>query len=116
MEKEEHFCTVGGNADWCSRCGRQSGDTSKNYNEYAFSPSNPTSGNTSKGTQNTTSKEHKHPYVRCSVIYNHQHMEAAQVSLSDECIKQLWDIYTRKKEENFTLSNGMDGPGEHYTK
>ena len=40
----------------------------------------------------------------------------------DEWIKQLWDIYTMefysatKKEENFTLCDSMDGPGEHYTK
>ena len=39
-------------------------------------------GNISKGTQNTNVKEHKHPYIHCSVIYNHQDMEAAQVSIS----------------------------------
>ena len=38
----------------------------------------------------------------------------------DEWIKQLWDIYAMEyykaaKEENFTLCNSMDGPGEHYT-
>ena len=43
-----------------------------------------------------------HPYVHCSVIYNCQDLEAAQV---DEWIKKLWYIYTmeyyeagRKKE------------------
>ena len=51
-------------------------------NESAFRPSYPTSGNISKGTQNTNLKEHKHPYVHCSIIYNHQDMEAAQVSIS----------------------------------
>ena len=30
VEKGELFCTVGGNADWCSHCGKQYGDTSKN--------------------------------------------------------------------------------------
>ena len=30
VEKEEPLCTVGGNADWCSHCGKQYGDTSKN--------------------------------------------------------------------------------------
>ena len=29
MEKEEHFLTVGGNADWCSHCGKQYGDNLK---------------------------------------------------------------------------------------
>ena len=42
----------------------------------------PTSGNISKGTQNTNSKEHKHPYVHCSVIYNGQDMEAARVPIN----------------------------------
>ena len=53
-------------------------------NESAFQPSNLTSGNISEGTQNNKLKEHKHPYVHCSVIYNHQDMEAAQGPLIDE--------------------------------
>ena len=51
-------------------------------NGSAFWPSDPTSGNISEGTQNTNSKEYVHPYVNCSVIYNHQDMEAAQVSIN----------------------------------
>ena len=30
VEKREPSCTVGGNAHWCSHCGKQYGDTSKN--------------------------------------------------------------------------------------
>ena len=51
-------------------------------NESAFWPSDPTSGNTSKETQNMNLREPKHPYAHCSIIYNHQNMEAAQVSIS----------------------------------
>ena len=51
-------------------------------NGSAFWPSDPTSGNISEGTQKTNLKEHKHPYVHGSIIYNHQDMEAAQVSMS----------------------------------
>ena len=42
--------------------------------------------------------------------------------LVDEWIKQLWDIYTMeyylaiKIEQNFTLWDSMDGPGEYYGK
>ena len=54
----------------------------KIQNGSAFWPSNPTSGNISKGTQKSNSKEHEHPYVHCSIIYNRQDMEAAQVSIS----------------------------------
>ena len=54
----------------------------KTKNGTALLPTDSTSGNLSEGTQNTTLKEHKHPYVHCSVIYNHQDMEVAQVSIS----------------------------------
>ena len=62
---------------------------------FAFCSSDPTSGNISKGTQNTNSKEHKHPYVHCSIVYNHQDMEAVKCPSVSEWIKQLWDIYTQ---------------------
>ena len=48
-------------------------------NGSAFRPRNPTSGNISKGTQSTILKEHKHLYIHCSIIYNHQDIEIAQV-------------------------------------
>ena len=51
-------------------------------NGSAFRPRNLTSGNISEETQNTNLKEHKHPYVHCSTIYNHQDMETAQMSIS----------------------------------
>ena len=51
-------------------------------NGSAFRSSNPTSGNIYEEIQNTNSKEHKRPYVHCSIIYNHQDMEAAHVSIS----------------------------------
>ena len=56
--------------------------TQKIKNGSAFWPSNPTLENISKETQNTNLKEHKHLCVHCSIIYNHQDMEAAQVSIS----------------------------------
>ena len=37
-----------------------------------FQLSYPTSGNVSEGTKNTNLKEHKHPHVHCSIIYNCQ--------------------------------------------
>ena len=94
-------------------------------NGTAFWLSNPTDGNISKGTQNINLKEHKHPYVHCSSIYNHQDMEAAQVSISRWVEKtSMGHLHNgiplnhkkKKRKENFTLFESMVGPGEHYTK
>ena len=67
--------------------------------------------------------ESKHPYVHCSVIYKHQDMEAAQVSIIRWVNKTTMGhshngilLGCKKKEENFTLCNTMDGTREHYAK
>ena len=91
-------------------------------NESAFWPSDSTSGNIYKETQNTNLKEHQYPYVHCSVIYNCQDIEAAQVSTSRWVDKTAMVhlhsgiLLGRKKEEKFILCDSMDGPGEHYAK
>ena len=51
-------------------------------NGTAVSPSDYTYGNISEETQNTNSKDCKHPYVHCSIISNNQDLEAAQVTIS----------------------------------
>ena len=53
--------------------------TQKIKNGSAFWPSDPVSRNISKGNQNTNLKEHKHSCIYCSVIYNHQDMEAKKI-------------------------------------
>ena len=50
--------------------------------------------------RNTNSKEHKHPYVHCSIIYNCQIWKQPKCPSVDEWVKQLWGIYT-----NIILSN-----------
>ena len=60
--------------------------------------------------------EHKHPYVHCSVIYNHQGMEAAQVPISRYVDKTTMGylyigiLLGYKKEENFVPCDSVDGP------
>ena len=51
-------------------------------NQTAIWPSNSTSGNIFKETQNTNSKEYMYSYVHCGIIYNSQDLEAAQVPTS----------------------------------
>ena len=78
----------------------------KIQNGYAFWPSNPTSGNISKETQNTNLKEHKLSYVHWSVIYNHQDTEAAQVSINrwvdETTVRHLHNgtLLSHKKKKN----------------
>ena len=91
-------------------------------NGFALWPRDPTSGNISEGDQNTNSKEYKLSYVHCSIIYNWQHMEAAQVSISRWVDKTTMGhlhngiLLSCKKEGNFTFCDSKDGPGEHHAK
>ena len=91
-------------------------------NGIALWPSDSTSGNISKETQNTYSKEYMHPYVHCSIIYNSQDLEAAQVSIrrwvDTKAVVHLHNgiLLSHKKEGNLTLCDSMDGPGECYAK
>ena len=82
MEKGEPFALLVGMQTGAATVESSVEIPQKIKNGSAFWPSNPTSRNISKGTQNTNSKEHKPPYVHCSIIYNRQDMEAAQVSIS----------------------------------
>ena len=68
--------------------GKQNGaDTGENSTELlqkikngtALWPMDTTSADES---QNTNTKKYMHPYVHCSVIYNSQDLEVAQVSIS----------------------------------
>ena len=51
-------------------------------NGSTYDPAIPLLGIYPKKPSNTNLKEHKHPYVHCSIIYNHQDMEADQVSIN----------------------------------
>ena len=86
----------------------------------AFWPINPTSENISKGTQNTNSKEHKHLYIHCNIIYNHWNMEAAQVPISRWVDKKaVVHLHNRilldsEKEGTLTFCDSMDQPADYY--
>ena len=101
---------------------KQYGVSSKLKNGTALWPSHSTSRNLSEETQNSNLKEYMHPYVHCRVIYNSQDLEAAQVSISRQVDNTTMGhlhngiLLSCKKKEKFTLSNCMNGPGEHYAK
>ena len=116
MEKGEPFCTVVGMKIGAATVESSMEIPQKIKKGSAFWPSDPTSGNIS-GVQDSILKEHKHSYVHCGVIYYHQYMEAAQLSISswvDETTLGLLPngiLHGPKSEQNFALCNSMDGPG-----
>ena len=104
--KKEPQYTVGGKAHWCSQWKAISG---KSKNGTALWPSDFSSGNLSKETWNTNAKEYKHPYVTAVLFTIAKIWKQPKCLSVDECIKQLWDIYTMeyylavKKEEILPL-------------
>ena len=60
----------------------------------AFSPSNPSSGNISKGTQNTNSKEHKYLMFIATLFIITKIGKQPKFPSVGEWIKQPWGIYT----------------------
>ena len=91
----------------------------KIMNGSGFWHSDSTSGNISKGTQNTNLKEHKHPIFIAALFTIAKIWKLSRCPSVGEWIKQLWDTYTMeyysliKKKKNFTFCDSMDGPGEH---
>ena len=59
-----------------------------------FCPTDPTSGNISRGTQNTNSKEHKHPMFIAESFTITKIWKQPKCPSIDEWIEQLWDTYT----------------------
>ena len=122
VEKRESSCTVGGNADLYSLCGKHYGVPSVIKNRAALWHSDSTYGNISEETLNTDLKEHMHPYAHCSIIYNSQDSGAAQVPISSWVGKKpvvyLHNgiLLVRKKGGNVTFCNSIDGSEEYYAK
>ena len=63
-----------------------------------------------------------HPYVHCSVIYNTQDLEVAQVPISRQVDKKarvnLYNgiLLSHTIGGNLTFCDSMDGPTEYYAK
>ena len=86
----------------------------------ALWPSDSTSGNSSEETQNTNAKEYKHVPVLCSIVYDSQDMEAAQVPISKLVDKKVVAhmcnkiLLGHKKEWNCTTCAHIDGDRGYY--
>lgn len=81
---------------------------------------NSTSEYSPKKYNTTNPMGYLHPYVYCSIIYNSQDIEAAQVSINRWMDKKVmvcvYGIYIcHKKEWDLTICSKMDGPREDFT-
>ena len=91
-------------------------------NETAFWPSDTTFWNLPKEIQDTNSREYMHLYVHCSVIYNTQDIEAAQVSFNRWVDKTNMGhlhngiLLGHKKEKKFYPLRQHGWTWEHYAK
>ena len=88
-------------------------------NGTALWPSDSSSGNKYKETWNTNLKEYMHLYDHCSIIYNSQDLEAAEVSIGRWVDKNVvahlynWLLLGYKKG-TLTFCESMDRPGKYY--
>ncbi|KAL6081158.1 hypothetical protein STEG23_016403 [Scotinomys teguina] len=74
VEQEEHFSTVGGNADWYNHYGKQYGEFSENWNHSSSRPSHTTLGHIPKECP-VIPQGHMLNYVHSSIICNSQNLE-----------------------------------------
>ena len=121
-EKEALFCTVGGNASWCSHSGKQSGIPQKTKNRTTLWPRNCLTRYLSKGYRCAVSKGHMHPHVYSSAIDNSQSLERAHMSINGWMDKEdvvyidNGVLLGNQKEWNLAFCNNVDGTRMYYTK
>ena len=87
--------------------------------ELPFDPAIPLLGLYPKNPE--YSKEHMHPNVHSSTIYNSQGWKQPRCPSVNEWIQKLVHLHngkicSRKKEGAATLQDSMDGTGEYYAK
>ena len=122
VEKGEHFCTVGGNADWCSHCGKQYGDTSKKIQmDLPFDPVIPLLGIYPKEPETLIQKNMSTPVFIAALFTITKIWKQPRCPSVDERMKQLGHLHNgillnHKNEESFTLCNSMGRPGKYYAK
>ena len=119
--KGNHFALVVGMQTGATPVERSMEITKKIKNGTAFWPSDPSSGTISKGTQNTVSKDMSSLMFIAALFTIAKIWKRPKCPSIDQWRIQPWDLYTmgyysaiKKIEENVTLCNCMDGPGEHY--
>ena len=94
VEKRESLCTVGGNRDWCSHCGKQYGVSSKNCHlELPFDPMILLLRIYPENPQTPTKRTYS--YIHSSVIHNSQDLEIAEVPTNKWVDKKSCGTFTQ---------------------
>ena len=120
MEKRKPFYTVGGNVNWCSHYGKQSGGSlEKTKDRITIWFNNLTPGNISREDKNSNSKRYT-PLFIVKLFIIIKTWQQPKCPSTEEEIK-MWYIctieyYTPVKIEwNIAICSNMDGPRDYYT-
>ena len=82
------------NADWCSHCGKQYGDTSKKFKWICIWLRNTTSGNISEEPSTLILKNISTSVFSAALFTITKIWKQPKCPSVDEWIKHIWDIYT----------------------
>ena len=95
VEKEEHFCTVGGNTHWCSHCGKQHGGSSKKLKmKLPYDPTIPLPGSYLKKPESLTQNNISTPVFIAAWYAIAKMCKQSKCPSVDEWIEKLWCVYT----------------------
>ena len=95
VEKREPLCTIGGNADWCSHCGKQYGGSSKNWKWTCLMTQWFHFWDIYKEIQNTNAKECITPVFTAALFTTAKTWKRPKCPSTDEQIKTLWYMYAK---------------------
>ncbi|KAL6070475.1 hypothetical protein STEG23_006062 [Scotinomys teguina] len=94
VEQEEHFSTVGGNADWYNHYGKQYGEFSENWESFFLQTQPYHSWAYIPKECPVIPQGHVLNYVHSSIICNSQNLKQPRCPSTEEWIRKLWYIYT----------------------
>ncbi|KAL6030791.1 hypothetical protein STEG23_018581 [Scotinomys teguina] len=88
VEQEEHFSTVGGNADWYNHCGKQYGEFSENWESFFLQTQPYHSWTYTQRMPSHTTRTHAQPFVIART------WKQPRCPSTEEWIRKMWFIYT----------------------
>ena len=114
MEKKDSLCTIGGNVNWCSHCGKEYRVLKKPKNRTTILSSNPSPMHIVKENKISTSKRYLHSHGCFCIIHSSQDMETTQVIKYDtQCTNiHATEYYSALKRRSCRLQVMDKGGGQ----